>query len=199
MKKGFLCCIVGVAMMLAVSTPLHSQESKGLVWAALPISLSYQAPLQQVEGLDASDASAILARIDLNLAVQLFFRLGALSLGAEAGISAPIIEYLHLLARANSEDILGYPLHIPIRAVINAALSESVNLDIYSGTSLNMLIGGGSSLSATIDVGARLYLSALFFDIGYVFPMVEDDARFNSSSYWQNSVRIGVGLRAGGP
>ena len=200
MKKLQIVALTGALLMLgAKSAPLHAQEDS-IVWLGVPISISYQFPMQDIPNASFGDAENVLSRLDLDLGLQLFFRLGdTVSLGVESGVSAPIADYVYLAMRRSPEEAFGYPFHIPLRVVLNVA-AEDIDVDIFGGTNFNIIFNSFSTLTA--DVGFRFNFFGFFVMLGYTFPVevtIESTVASAVQNYWQNSLRIGGGFRIGGP
>ncbi len=203
MKKAQTVALIAMLLLFgAKSSSLHAQE-KSPVWLGVPISVSYEFPMQEVPDVSLDEAQRILSRLDLDLGLQLFFRLGSsASLGLESGISAPVGYYALLATQQDLSEVFGVPFHVPARLVLNLG-GEGFNVDIFGGVNFNIAPNDLTTVTTlTADIGVRTYFSHFFLMLGYNFPVEETiEGIFTSAvqNYWQNSLRIGAGFRIGGP
>ena len=197
MKKIIVIAIV--ALLCVAINPLYAQTAEDIVWVGVPLSLSYQFPIQEFPQTNVNSAVAVLSRLDFNVGLQLFFRVSNdVSLGAESGFSAPLADWIYLASAGSGDELLGYPFHIPLRVVLNVATAVA-NFDVYAGTNFNIIFDRATTLTA--DLGARIHLGGLFLEVAYIFPfeLTLESVRNSAFNYWQNALRIGIGSRIGNP
>ena len=208
--------IISLILLLSV-TPLFAQEDS-IVWVGVPLSVTYQMPLDNLERVqNLSSFEEFLMDANLNLGLQLFFRLGeAVSLGIESGVSLSASEIKSKVVSAvkqiqneinDSEhngtlgDSMPFTIDVPLRAVIAVSLADAIDIDLYGGAYFTDLIKQKKELM--FDIGTRIGFSTgsgtLFAEVAYVFPGSYSLSSITNgfSNYWDNALKVGLGYRFG--
>ena len=160
----------------------------------VPIELSYQISFEELgDDVTSQVINGVLTRLELGAAVGVLFPLGpVVSIGPEIGVSIPLIPF-----------IIGSAIvHIPIRAVVNFAFSDTISLDTYLGADINIWSAVAASLvNMTFDIGARLNLAGFLITTSYALPFAanfSEGVGVARQNFWQNAFTIGLGFKLKG-
>lgn len=196
--KKYVCRLFLLAVLLAIVVfPAYSQKSNK-IWLGIPIWVSAQIPLSDVNENITSQTDEILRRIDVNLALQLMFPLSAsASLGAEAGVSYPPATLIRS-AQDRSASSLANIVHIPVRLVANFALTDQISLDAFVGAVFNISDSIEKNASTLVpSIGARLDLFNFIIHAAYTIPYAVNltSASASQKGAWDNNINLGIGYR----
>ena len=190
--------VASICIMLFVGTilcaPVYSQEadsSRGIRVVA-PLDIAYQFSLENL-GLgpfDVEGVNGVLTRLEIGAAIGVMFPIGdSISIGPELGIRVPLIPLFFGAAI----------IHVPLRAVVHLAFTDTIGLDTYMAGKLNIWdapVSGHTNI--TFDVGARLDLAGFLIGVEYAMPFTialgaSRGIAFNN--FWQNAVSISLGYK----
>lgn len=194
-RKNIYKLIAVVALAVVVCAPVAAQGSdSGGITITVPISLSYQANFDNLPE-DDDLVRDIFERADIDAGIGVLFPIGRfLSIGPEAGFSLPIEPLTRNV----------FIIHVPVRLVLNFALSNNISLDALLGTEFNIRsfnIGADSIdfTDLTFDIGTRLDLFGFLVGIQYTLPFSVDitapELGSIPSDFWQNGLTISLGYK----
>lgn len=192
-------------LMLLVLLPvsLRAQEwEQGVdLWIGIPISLSGQIPAAR---LNNGKVFENIREAEVNALVQVMFPLGStISVGPEAGVSYPP-RLVEEAAQANAADRLLDTIHLPLRFVLDIAVSESglFHIQLLGGMRFNFWNDRGARglKTLTFDVGGRVEIAGIFFETTYSLPYAlnldrstSSKASANALGVWDNSLYVAIG------
>ena len=203
MNKKVLVLLCMLFLALMSEAPVDAQV------IGIPISLSYQAPIE----FPVLSAPAVLRRLDIDGSLQI---LGSVSdsvfIGGEVGLSlsVPVIATVvtgaisigiapTILIASSLQYRYAHAGHIPLRILTNFRINEHFDIDVYTGVNFNFVASVEEHSEMTVDVGTRFYVANFFADISYALPWSHEFASTPSTSgFWKNALTFGLGYRISG-